>query len=76
MKVSVTVKTGSKKGPLVEAVSSDEIVAYLREKPHDGEANAALLKLLAEYYDVSKSQVVIKVGGKSHKKVVEILKDM
>ncbi len=74
MRVTVTVKTGSKKGPLVVATSSDEITVYLREKPHDGEANAALVKILADYYHISKSGVQIKIGGKSHKKIVEIQK--
>lgn len=71
--MKVLVKTGSKKGPLVEVISEDEIVAYLREKPHDGEANGALIKMLADYYDVAKSCVIIKRGQKSHQKVVEII---
>lgn len=74
MIVKVLVKPGSKKGPLVDAISSDEIVVYLREKPHDGEANEALVKMLADYYDVAKSCVVIKRGQKSHQKLVEIIK--
>ena len=73
MNVSVTVKPGSSKGPLV--LSSEEgLVVYLREKPHDGEANAALIKILADYYDVSKSQIEIKKGSKNHQKLVEIIK--
>ena len=75
MKVEVLVKPGSKKGPLV-APSQDAIMVYLREKPHDGEANEALIKVLAEYYGVSKSQVAIISGGKSRKKVVEIFNNM
>ena len=71
--MKVLVKTGSKKGPLVEVISEDEIVAYLREKPHDGEANGALIKMLADYYDVAKSCVIIKRGQKSHQKAVEII---
>ena len=74
MIVKVLVKPGSKKGPLVDAISSDEIVVYLREKPHDGEANEALVKMLADYYDVAKSCVVIKRGQKSHQKLVEVIK--
>ena len=73
MIVKVLVKPGSKKGPLVDAISSDEIVVYLREKPHDGEANAALVKILSDYYDVSKSCITILRGQKSHQKVVEIV---
>lgn len=67
----ITVKTGSKKGPLVEK-ADDGLVVYLREKPHDGEANIALIKLLSEYFDVSKTSITIKSGAKSHHKIIEI----
>lgn len=73
MKIEVTVKPGSRKGPLVEETDAG-LVAYLREKPHDGEANAALVRLLAGHYGVAKSCVTIVGGGKSRKKVVEIAK--
>ena len=72
MKVEILVKPGSKKGPLVEKVG-DDLVVYLREKPHDGEANEALVRVLAEYFDVAKSRIVISRGQKSHRKTVEII---
>lgn len=72
MIAQVLVKPGSRKGPLVEA-APDGLVVYLREKPHDGEANAALVKLLADYYGVAKSCVAVRRGQKSHWKVVEIV---
>ena len=86
MIVSVLVKPGSKKGPLVEAAPFDgeasngvgpisaELVVYLREKAHDGEANEALVRVLADYYGVAKSCVVIRRGQSSHRKMVEIIK--
>ena len=79
MKVSVLVKPGRKKGPLIEAAPfdggvSDWLIVYLREKAHDGEANEALVKMLADYYGVSKSCVEIIRGQKSHQKLVEIIK--
>ena len=54
MLIKVLVKPGSKKGPLVEE-EAEGVTVYLREKPHDGEANDALIRLLADYYDVAKS---------------------
>ncbi len=72
MKYSVTVKPNSKKGPLVEE-TSDGLVVYLRERPVDGAANQALIKTLAKYFGVSKSQVVIKIGASGRHKIVEIL---
>lgn len=74
MLVNVQVKPGSKKGPLVEAALSGELVVYLNERPHDGEANKALIKMLAEYFGVAKSCVAIKAGEKTRKKVIEIIK--
>lgn len=71
MKYSVTVKPNSKKGPLVEQ-NDEGLVVYLRERPVDGAANQALIKILAKHCGVSKSQVVIKVGSTSRRKIVEI----
>lgn len=67
----VIVKPNSKKGPLV-LQDATRLAVYLREKPIDGEANAALLKLLAQHFDVARSRVVIKTGMRGHKKLVEI----
>ncbi|MBQ9171654.1 DUF167 domain-containing protein [Candidatus Saccharibacteria bacterium] len=72
MLIKVLVKPGSKKGPLVEE-TAEGVTVYLREKPHDGEANDALVRLLADYYDVAKSCVEIRSGGRSHQKTIEII---
>ena len=74
MIVVVNVKPGSKKGPLIEKNSEGELVVFLREKAHDGEANEGLVKLLAKYYGAAKSRIIIVRGQKSHRKVVEIVK--
>lgn len=68
---AVTVKPNSKKGPLV-LQDGQELTVYLREKPIDGEANAALIKLLAKHFDVAKSSINIKSGAHGRKKLVEI----
>ncbi|MDO4612195.1 MAG: DUF167 domain-containing protein [Candidatus Saccharibacteria bacterium] len=71
MIVKVLVKPGSKKGPLV--VEDEEgLTVFLREKAHDGEANAALIEILADYFNVSKTCVEIKKGGKTRRKTVEV----
>ncbi|HEX2841602.1 DUF167 family protein [Hyphomicrobium sp.] len=46
--------------------------ARVRAVPSDGEANAALLTLLAQWLGVSKSSVRLAQGGKSRVKSVEI----
>jgi uncharacterized protein YggU (UPF0235/DUF167 family) len=71
MKTTVIVKTGSKKGPLVEPISETSLRVYLREKPHDGEANAALMKLLSDHLNVPKTSIKIVAGQKSHVKIIE-----
>lgn len=68
---TVTVKPGSKKGPLV-IEKGDELTVFLRERPIEGKANIALVKLLAEHFDVAKSQIAIKTGARGRKKIVEI----
>ncbi len=69
---TVLVKPGSKKGPLV-VVDGNQLTVFLREKPVDGMANQALIKVLAEHFRVSKSQIIIKTGSKSRHKLVDIV---
>lgn len=71
MKYSITVKTGTSQEKVIENPDGS-LVVYLRAKPHDGEANVALVKLLAKHFRVAKSCVEVKSGLKSHHKVVEI----
>lgn len=67
----VRVKPNSKKGPLVVA-DGNQLTVYLREKPIDGEANTALVRLLAKHFDVPKTAILIKTGNRSRIKLVEI----
>ncbi len=70
---TVTVKPNSKKGPLVIANTDRDLVVYLREKPIDGEANTALVKVLAQHFQVAKSCVTIKSGTNGRKKLIQII---
>lgn len=72
MKIQVIVKPGAKQEKIVE--SDDGLIMYLHARAHDGEANTALIKALADYYGISKSCVEILRGQKSHQKLVEIIK--
>ena len=71
MKINVLVKPGSKVEKVVEE-TPENIVIYTHARAHDGEANEAVVKMLAKYYDVSKCRVAIVSGRKSRKKAVEI----
>lgn len=75
MKVNIRVKPRSKKGPLVQPnLVDDTLLVYVREPAVDGKANKAVVELLAEYYDVPKSQVKIIRGHTARTKTVRIIK--
>ncbi len=72
MRIYVKVSPRSSKN-VVEKISEGEYKVKLTAAPVDGEANKMLIKILSEYFSVSKSSVEI-VGGKSAKqKIVDIL---
>ena len=47
------------------------LTIYLRAKPHDGEANSALLNLLAKHFRVPKTSIKISRGSHSRTKLIE-----
>lgn len=67
---SVLVKPGSKKGPLVvpDPENPQSLTVFLREKPHDGEANAALVALLSKHFRIPKTSIKILSGTSSRQK--------
>lgn len=67
----VTVKPGTSQEKIVKT-GENELTVYLRAKAHDGEANDALIKLLAKHFDVPKTTIRITRGSKSKIKVVEL----
>ena len=75
-KYLIHVKPGSSQEKiLVNTLASDptpsELTVYLRAKPHDGEANVALIKLLAKHFKVPKTSIKILHGQKSRNKLIE-----
>ncbi|MBR2725079.1 DUF167 domain-containing protein [Candidatus Saccharibacteria bacterium] len=70
MKYTITVKPGSSQEKIVES-SPNELIVYLRAKPHDGEANDALIKLLSKHFKIPKTTIKITHGAKSHTKTIE-----
>ncbi len=69
-KYIITVKPGSSQEKIVESTSG-ELIVYLRAKPHDGEANTALIKLLSKHFDIPKTSINITRGQKSRIKTIE-----
>ena len=71
-KIYIKIKPNSKKGPLVEKLTADSFVVYVREPAVDGRANAALIRILADYLYTSPSRLSIVRGHTSRDKVIEI----
>ena len=70
MLYQIKVKPGSSQEKVIQN-DDGTLTVYLRAKPHDGEANTALIKILAKYFDVPKTTIAIKSGAKGRLKTVE-----
>lgn len=66
----VIVKPGSSQEKILETASG-ELIVYLRAKPHDGEANDALIKLLSKHFKTPKTTIKISRGAHSHVKIIQ-----
>ena len=66
----ITVKPSSSQEKITKT-GDRELTIYLRAKPHDGEANTALIKLLSKHFKIPKTNIKIIRGQKSHTKLIE-----
>jgi len=60
--------------PPLKLIPEDEewYTVSVKERPVEGRANEAIIKLLAEYFKVSRSQIKLVIGGTSKKKIFKI----
>ncbi|MEN9606472.1 MAG: hypothetical protein RL605_300 [Actinomycetota bacterium] len=72
MRITVQVKPGSKKGPLVEAQPDGSLVVFIKERAVDGAANEGLIKVLAAHFGCRKSDIEIESGHTSRIKRVSV----
>ena len=72
MIITAKVKPGSKQGNKIEPQPDGTYIIYIRARAHDGEANAALIKLLADYFNAPKTSIRIKSGASSRTKLIEL----
>ncbi len=57
----------------IEQIAENEYKAWVTVVPEKGKANQAVIKLLAKYFKVAKSQIEI-VGGKTVRtKIIDIM---
>ncbi len=66
--ISVRVKPGSRKGPLVETGADGALTVYVPEPAIDGKANEAVTRLLAEHLGVPKNRVMLVAGATARNK--------
>jgi len=73
MKIQVKVKPSSKTEEITH--EGDSFIVKVKEPPKEGKANQAVIKLLAEHFDVPQSQVRILSGFRSRNKVIEVAEE-
>ena len=77
-KISITIHPLAKKAKIEkkQSLGLDDIEyydAYLINAPEKGKANRELIKILAKYFKLKKSQILILKGEKSRYKIVGIV---
>jgi uncharacterized protein len=70
MKINVTVKLRSHEDKVTKTETG--YIVSITAAPIENKANIAVIKVLADHFNVPKSQVSIVSGLKSKKKIVEI----
>ena len=71
MRISVKVKTGAKIEK-VEKLAGNNFRIWVKAPAKEGKANEAVLKVLAEYFDVASSSIKIVSGLTSRDKIFDI----
>jgi uncharacterized protein (TIGR00251 family) len=75
MLISVQVKPGSRKAPLVESLEDGSFLVHVSQRAVDGQANEGLISVLAKHFGVTKGKVSIKSGHSARIKRVLIDKE-
>jgi len=73
MKISVTVKPNAKQ-ERIEERGENTFSVWVKEKPQEGKANQAVIKILSEYFGVTKSGISLLKGQTSRQKIFEVIK--
>ena len=71
--VTVTVKPGSRKGPLVEVGADGALTIYVRERAIEGKATEAAARLLADHLGVPRRRGELVAGATSRVKRFRII---
>lgn len=71
IQLAIFVKPNAKQTRLVE-IKDGVLHIALHAKPQEGEANKELIRFLADYFDIPKSQIDLIKGHHSRHKVVSV----
>lgn len=72
-KIIVRVLPRSSKNEVLGPMADGVLKIKLTAAPVDGKANEALIKLLANYFRIAKSQITIAAGATGRNKIIEII---
>ena len=71
MRINIKAKPSARENK-VEKIDEINYIVSVKEPPIQGRANQAIIKLLAEYFNISPTQVRIVIGHTSRNKIIEI----
>ena len=72
MRITAKVKTNSRIDD-VQVVDESTFIVRVKAKPTGGEANAAVLEVLSEFFDKPKTDIRIIRGQTSSTKIIDII---
>ncbi len=72
MRLTISVKPSSKQ-PGIKKLGENSFKVSVREPARDSRANQAVIKALAEHFDVAPSHLRLIYGQKSKMKIIEIV---
>ncbi|MCM8779661.1 MAG: DUF167 domain-containing protein [Candidatus Omnitrophica bacterium] len=72
MKITVKVKPGAKEQK-VQELGQNRFLVWIKARPVEGKANLALVKALAEYFDIPQSSIILLKGKSCKEKLFDIL---
>ncbi len=56
--------------------NGDKIEIGIMSRPHKGKANSEIIKRIAKYFDVPRSNVMIVSGEKSRNKIIKVTRQI
>lgn len=71
MKIYIKARPNSKEEK-IEQIAEGQFLVSVKEPPIQGRANEAIIRVLAEYFGVSKLEIKIISGWTSKQKIIEV----